>query len=88
MHLNNVLLENIGPYKERNKFNFETSSDRNVILIGGENGAGKTTLLQAIKLGLFGSYGLGYKTESVDYFKHVNSLLNNSAKRSKEKILV
>ncbi|MCY7673772.1 DNA sulfur modification protein DndD [Bacillus safensis] len=85
MHLNNVLLENIGPYKDRNKFNFETSSDKNVILIGGENGAGKTTLLQAIKLGLFGSYGLGYKTENADYFKHVNSLLNNSAKRNEEK---
>ena len=81
MYIKNIALVNIGAYKGYNNFNFETKKDRNVLLIGGENGAGKTTLLNAIKLGLFGSYGFGYKTENNEYFKHVDSILNNNAKR-------
>lgn len=81
MYIKNIALVNIGAYKGYNSFNFETNKDQNVLLIGGENGAGKTTLLNAIKLGLFGSYGFGYKTENNEYFKHVNSILNNNAKR-------
>ncbi|MGE7988530.1 DNA sulfur modification protein DndD [Lysinibacillus fusiformis] len=81
MYLKNIALVNIGAYKGYNNFNFETSKGKNVLLIGGENGAGKTTLLNAIKLGLFGAYGFGYKTENAEYFKHVESILNNNAKR-------
>lgn len=81
MYLKNISLVNIGAYKDYNFFNFETASNKNVLLIGGENGAGKTTLLNAIKLGLFGSYGFGYKTENPEYYKHVESILNNNAKR-------
>lgn len=84
MHLKNITLINIGAYKGYNFINFDTSPNKNVILIGGENGSGKTTLLNAIKLGLFGSYGFGYKTENNDYYKHVESILNNAAKREKE----
>lgn len=81
MYLKKIELVNIGAYKGYNAFNFETEPKKNVLLIGGENGAGKTTLLNAIKLGLFGSYGFGYKTENSEYYKHVASLLNNHAKR-------
>ncbi|AMO86775.1 ATPase involved in DNA repair [Solibacillus isronensis B3W22] len=81
MYIKKIALVNIGAYKGYNNFNFETENGRNVLLIGGENGAGKTTLLNAIKLGLFGSYGFGYKTENNEYFKHVDSILNNNAKR-------
>ncbi|WP_375105964.1 DNA sulfur modification protein DndD [Lysinibacillus fusiformis] len=81
MYLKNISLVNIGAYKDYNFFNFKTASNKNVLLIGGENGAGKTTLLNAIKLGLFGSYGFGYKTENPEYYKHVESILNNNAKR-------
>lgn len=84
MYIKNIALVNIGAYKGYNSFNFETKKDRNVLLIGGENGAGKTTLLNAIKLGLFGSYGFGYKTENNEYFKHVDSILNNNAKRDSQ----
>ena len=81
MYLKNIALVNIGAYKDYNFFNLETEQNKNVLLIGGENGAGKTTLLNAIKLGLFGSYGFGYKTDNPEYYKHVESILNNNAKR-------
>lgn len=83
MYFKNIALVNIGAYKGYNFFNFETQRNKNVLLIGGENGAGKTTLLNAIKLGLFGSYGFGYKTENNEYYKHVSSILNNQTKREK-----
>lgn len=83
MYLKNIALVNIGAYKGYNFFNFETEPNKNVLLIGGENGAGKTTLLNAIKLGLFGAYGFGYKTENNEYFKHVSGVLNKQAKREK-----
>ncbi len=84
MYLKNIALVNIGAYQAYNFFNFETETNKNVLLIGGENGAGKTTLLNAIKLGLFGSYGFGYKTDNPEYYKHVESILNNNAKRNKD----
>ncbi|WP_102345892.1 DNA sulfur modification protein DndD [Bacillus sp. Marseille-P3661] len=84
MIINEIQLTNIGAYKGVNSFDFRTENNSNVILIGGENGAGKTTLLNAIKLGLFGSYGYGYKTENADYFKRVKSILNHNAKKNCE----
>lgn len=84
MIINEVQLTNIGAYKGVNSFDFRPSEENNVILIGGENGAGKTTLLNAIKLGLFGSYGFGFKTENAEYYKKVQSILNHEAKRTNE----
>jgi DNA sulfur modification protein DndD len=81
MIINEIQLTNIGAYRGSNTFDFRPDDKRNVILIGGENGAGKTTLLNAIKLGLFGSYGYGFKTESAEYYKRVQSILNHNAKR-------
>ncbi|MCP1446911.1 DNA sulfur modification protein DndD [Priestia megaterium] len=84
MIINEIQLTNIGAYKETNSFNLRPENGKNVILIGGENGAGKTTLLNAIKLGLFGSYGYGFKTENAEYFKRVQSILNHNAKKNNE----
>ncbi|MFD0824431.1 DNA sulfur modification protein DndD [Neobacillus sp. M.A.Huq-85] len=81
MIINEIQLTNIGAYRGSNSFDFRPLKDKNVILIGGENGAGKTTLLNAIKLGLFGSYGYGFKTENAEYYKRVQSMLNHGAKR-------
>lgn len=81
MILNEIQLTNIGAYKGNNTFDLRTTNNANVILIGGENGAGKTTLLNAIKVGLFGSFGFGYKNDSTEYFKRVSSILNNTAKK-------
>jgi DNA sulfur modification protein DndD len=81
MIINEIQLTNIGAYRGSNSFDFRPEKGKNVILIGGENGAGKTTLLNAIKLGLFGSYGYGFKTENAEYYKRVQSMLNHGAKR-------
>ncbi|ULT59603.1 DNA sulfur modification protein DndD [Neobacillus drentensis] len=81
MIINEIQLTNIGAYRGSNSFDFRPENGKNVILIGGENGAGKTTLLNAIKLGLFGSYGYGFKTENAEYYKRVQSMLNHGAKR-------
>jgi DNA sulfur modification protein DndD len=84
MIINEIQLTNIGAYRGSNSFDFRPDEERNVILIGGENGAGKTTLLNAIRLGLFGAYAYGYKTDNAEYFKRVHSILNNSAKKINE----
>ncbi|USK86056.1 DNA sulfur modification protein DndD [Peribacillus asahii] len=84
MKINEIQLINIGAYRGNNTFDFRTENNKNVILIGGENGAGKTTLLNAIKLGLFGAYAFGFKTENADYYKRVKNILNNTAKKFNE----
>ena len=86
MYIKQLALTNIGPYRHKNIFNLTTQKTKNVILIGGKNGAGKTTFLEAFKLGLFGAFGYGYRTENDSYFQHVTSLLNNDAKRSKNEL--
>lgn len=82
MYLKKIILENIGAYKSVNSIDLETKNEKNVVLIGGENGAGKTTFLNAIKLGLFGSYGFGYKSDNEEYFTKVEHMMNNSLKKS------
>lgn len=81
MIINKIKLTNIGPFKGDVTLDLRTDSKRNTILIGGENGAGKTTLLNAIKIGLFGPFSYGYKTENNDYYARINHLLNNDAKK-------
>lgn len=83
MLIEQLELENIGAYTGSNVFDLSISSPKkNVILIGGENGAGKTTFLNSIKLGLFGCFGYGYKTENNDYYKRVHGYLNTSARKN------
>lgn len=76
MKVNYITLTNIGPYLGENTYDFTTTKEKNVILIGGKNGAGKTTLLNSIKFGLFGSFSLGLKTDTAVYFNKIKSLLN------------
>ena len=82
MKINEIQLVNIGPYRGNNTFDFRTDTTNNVILVGGENGAGKTTLLNAIKLGLFGSYAFGFKTENNDYYKKSTEYVKYGSKKS------
>ncbi len=79
MKIKELQLQNIGPYSGRHKIDFNTSNSKNIILIGGQNGAGKTTILKAIKIGLYGCFAYGYKTENMSYFKEVESLLSYHA---------
>ncbi len=87
MKLLSIELKNIGPYKNES-INFEVEDKKNIILICGNNGAGKTTLLKSIKLGLFGSYlyGLKSNTKSNYYIDEVLSLIRNGQKNARIKI--
>lgn len=84
MKITKVKLHNIGPYRsENNTFDIDVSKNRNVILIGGKNGAGKTTLLNSIKIGLFGNYAFGLKTNSNIYLTSLGKLFNYVESRKK-----
>lgn len=77
MIIKQIELENIGPYLGKgNILDLSSTNKKNIILIGGKNGAGKTTLLNSIKIGLFGSFAFGLKTESDTYYKQLYNLLN------------
>lgn len=80
MKIINLVLENIGPYCGVNEFDFSTDENHNIILIGGKNGSGKTTLLKALKIGLFGCFSFGYRSENATYYSEVEKMLSNKAK--------
>lgn len=78
MKLNKFELNNFGIYYENIEIDLSTK-DNNIILIGGENGAGKTTLLNAIKICLYGSISMGYKTNTDQYLNEIKNYYNYSA---------
>jgi len=79
MKINYLKINNIGPYVGEHYFNLKTNSSKNIVLIGGKNGAGKTTFLKALKYGLFGSFSLGFKTDTESYFNEIDTILNNQS---------
>ncbi|MGR6542102.1 DNA sulfur modification protein DndD [Paenibacillus tundrae] len=80
MHIQKLALRNIGAYHgELNKFDFRTTANRNVILLGGKNGAGKTTILESLRIVLFGSMAYGFVTENEPYYRKIRTLLNRKA---------
>ena len=77
MKITKIKLHNIGPYRDsNNEFDIDVSKGKNIILIGGKNGAGKTTLLNSIKIGLFGTYAFGLRTDSSVYYKSLKKIFN------------
>ena len=88
MKLLSIELRNIGPYENVN-ISFDVDEQKNIVMICGNNGAGKTTLLKSIKLGLFGSYlyGLKTNTKSSHYMEEVLSIIRNGQKKARIKIL-
>lgn len=79
MQINKLILRNIGAFGDVNKFDFKTSANQNVVLLGGKNGAGKTTILESLRIVLFGSMAYGFVTENEPYFRKIRSLLNRKA---------
>ena len=59
VYIDELTLENFGPYYGEHVFNFGTVEDHCGILIGGKNGAGKTHLLRALYLAVVGEAGVG-----------------------------
>ena len=88
MLLKEIELTNIGPYEGTNKFDFDTKSKKNIVLIGGKNGSGKTTLLNSVRLALYGPLAYGYRTHSQGYISKINSLFNNNAKNKKNNFYI
>jgi len=76
MKIKRIELYNIGPYVEKNIFDFDISSGKNIVLIGGKNGAGKTTFFKAIKTCLYGCKVWGFDAPGKEYYSIVNSLVN------------
>ena len=54
MIIKKISINNFGVYGGENEFNFETDSDKTVVLCGGKNGAGKTTLFESVMLCFYG----------------------------------
>ncbi|MGY2325983.1 DNA sulfur modification protein DndD [Pseudomonas sp. SDT2931_S440] len=52
--INQISIENLGPFRERQTFDLSVQAKRPVILIKALNGSGKTTLLTALQVGLYG----------------------------------
>ena len=59
VHIDELTLENFGPYYGEHTFDFGPVEDRCGILIGGKNGVGKTHLLRALYLAVVGEAGVG-----------------------------
>ena len=76
MKIKELTLTNIGPFVGRHTIDFTTGGGKNIVLIGGKNGAGKTTVLKSIKIGLYGCFAYGYKTENITYMKEIGSILS------------
>ena len=54
MIIKKIQINDFGVYGGNNEFDFNTTSDKTVILCGGTNGAGKTTLFESIMLCFYG----------------------------------
>lgn len=80
MIIKDIELNNFGSYEGTSNFDFSSSENRNIILIGGKNGAGKTTLFTAIRLCIYGYKAFGYQSLNSFYNKAVIKLINNNAK--------
>lgn len=83
MKIQQITLNNIGPYIGENMISFHTGDkSKNIILIGGRNGAGKTTLFDAMKICLYGYKLYGYRQNSQSYAAKIKRLMNDSIKRT------
>ena len=67
MLFSKIILENYGIYKDRQIFDFTSSSKKPIILCGGTNGAGKTTLFNSVMLCLYGQDSFEKRTTRKDY---------------------
>ena len=71
MLLSKVILNDFGVYRGRNEFDFKTTKDKPIILIGGTNGAGKTTLFESVMLCLYGQNSFEKKTSQKQYHQKI-----------------
>lgn len=78
MKFQELIIENFGPYKGRNRFNLRTNPDKPIILVGGKNGAGKTTFFNSIQLCLHGRSAFGRRISQSKYERQIRNELHES----------
>jgi DNA sulfur modification protein DndD len=76
--INNLKIENFGPYKQRQEINLAVSPSRPIILVKALNGSGKTTLLGALQVCLYGHRAMHLGRRS-QFDQYVTSLLRADA---------
>ncbi len=77
MLLTKVRLNNFGVYRDRNEFDFRTTKDKPIILIGGTNGAGKTTLFESVMLCLYGQDSFETRTSQKQYHQKISRSIHH-----------
>ena len=79
MKINKLVLKNFRSYEEETVFDFATTNDKNMILVGGKNGAGKSTIFEAIKVCIYGPIAYKYQGFNSSYISKIKSNINNNA---------
>lgn len=79
MKINKLVLKNFRSYEEKTTFDFSTTKDKNIILVGGKNGAGKSTIFEAIKLCIYGPMAYKYQGFNSSYISRIKSNINNNS---------
>lgn len=79
MKINKLVLKNFRSYEEKTVFDFTTTNDKNIILVGGKNGAGKSTIFEAIKVCIYGPIAYKYQGFNSSYISKIKSNINNNA---------
>lgn len=77
--INHISIENLGPFREQQNFDFSVAEKRPVILIKALNGSGKTTLLTALQIGLYGYKAVNIARRS-EYEQLIAGLQRKDAK--------
>ena len=85
MNLNELVIENFGPFRERTVFDLRTTAKnkKTIVLFGGKNGAGKTTIFDAVRLCLYGRHYNGRDTSTYSYSDYIKNRIHKS-KNSEE----
>jgi len=76
MLLTKVILNDFGVYRGRNEFNFQTTKDKPIILIGGTNGSGKTTLFDSVMICLYGQDSFEKKISQKQYHQRISRTIH------------
>ncbi len=76
--IDQISIENLGPFREQQSFDLRVHAKRPVILIKALNGSGKTTLLTALQIGLYGYKAINLARRS-EYEQLITGLQRNDA---------
>ncbi|KIZ35981.1 DNA sulfur modification protein DndD [Stutzerimonas stutzeri] len=76
--INQISIQNLGPFREQQSFDFSVNASRPVILVKALNGSGKTTLLTSLQIGLYGYKAVNIARRS-EYDQLVSGLQRKDA---------